>query len=143
MYVGVGERDSRIGNHMGRGAVHDRVMEETYSGLTVADVTVCARCSRTRVSGWSCSPTALDSAARSPRYPATRPMRQPPAEDLLAVATDDSRVRSARFDPHERSYTVVIDAPTTMAAFATVSRLFEPVFGNQWWAQVAAVPHFN
>ncbi len=65
------------------------------------------------------------------------------AELLLGRATDRVGARLLRHDPAENQYEFVVDAPTTVVAFALVGEVFRPVFGDRWWADVVAVPRFD
>jgi hypothetical protein len=37
----------------------------------------------------------------------------------------------------------VVDAPATPHAFAAARRIFDPLYGSSWWAEVSTFPHFN
>jgi hypothetical protein len=52
----------------------------------------------------------------------------------------DRGVRSAKYDAGQGVYSFLIQAPTPPDAFTIVGELFRPVFGDEWWAKVSAVP---
>ena len=61
----------------------------------------------------------------------------------LPASPELAGVKSACYDAETGVYSFVIDVPTTTAAFALAGRIFRPAFGNEWWAEIAALPHFN
>jgi hypothetical protein len=65
------------------------------------------------------------------------------AELLLGSAADRVGARSLEHDPAENQYAFVVDAPTTLVAFALVGEVFRPAFGDRWWADVVEVPRVD
>lgn len=61
----------------------------------------------------------------------------------LSAGSELRGVKCASYDEAAGVYSFVIDVPTTAAAFTLVGQIFRPDFGDEWWAEVAAMPHFN
>jgi hypothetical protein len=65
------------------------------------------------------------------------------AASELATALGTVRAHGFKHTPTRNAYEFVIEAPTTTGAFRIVTTLLRQVYGQDWWAEVEPLPHFN
>ena len=63
---------------------------------------------------------------------------RPSAPDEFAGAAAQAGALALAHDTVTNVYAFVLDAPTAPEAFTTVAEIFRPVFGEGWWAEIAA-----
>lgn len=65
------------------------------------------------------------------------------AEAQLRESVDNVGGRFFAHEPDENVYGFVVDASSPRDAFAIVTAVFRPVYGRQWWAEVATTGNLN